>query len=109
MTYNSTQYNPQLSSQPISRQLLSSQPISHEPIVLAQITDSHLFCDPSGLHHGHNVLENLKKVLQSIHNIAEIELVVFTGDLTQDHTEQSYQNFVDCVRLIVLFNCLFII
>jgi Icc protein len=72
--------------------------LNNTPIVLAQITDSHLFSSPDGLHHGHNVLENLKKVLLSISNNPNIDCVVFTGDLTQDHTEQSYQNFVDCVH-----------
>ena len=28
----------------------------------------------------------------------KVDYVVFTGDLTQDHSEQSYQNFVDLVR-----------
>jgi len=72
--------------------------LNDKPFVLAQITDSHLFSSPTGLHHGHNVLENLRKVLFSLCENSEIDLIVFTGDLTQDHTEQSYQNFVDCVH-----------
>ena len=32
-----------------------------KPITFVQISDSHLFSDPCGLHHGHNVLANLKK------------------------------------------------
>lgn len=66
-------------------------------IILAQISDSHLFSNPDGLHHGHNVLENLKRVLLSIRHNPTIDYVVFTGDLTQDHSEQSYQNFVNAV------------
>ncbi len=72
--------------------------LNDKAIVLAQITDSHLFSSPDGLHHGHNVLGNLKKVLLSICDNPKIEYIIFTGDLTQDHTEQSYQNFVDCVH-----------
>ncbi|PKG83831.1 3',5'-cyclic-nucleotide phosphodiesterase [Colwellia sp. 75C3] len=75
-----------------------SYPVKHKPIVLAQITDSHLFSSLDGLHHGHNVFDNLRNVLLSVRNNAQIDYVVFTGDLTQDHTEQSYQNFVDCVH-----------
>jgi len=71
--------------------------LNKKPIVLAQITDSHLFSSLQGLHHGHNVLENLKKVLQSIASSPTVDTIVFTGDLTQDHSEQSYQNFVNCV------------
>jgi len=72
--------------------------LNNKPVVLAQITDSHLFSSPTGLHHGHNVLGNLKKVLLSLCDNSDIDVIVFTGDLTQDHTEQSYQNFVDCVH-----------
>ena len=71
---------------------------NNNPIVFAQITDSHLFSSPDSLHHGHNVLENLKKVLLNICDNPAINYIVFTGDLTQDHTEQSYLNFVDCVH-----------
>jgi Icc protein len=72
--------------------------VNKKPVVIAQITDSHLFSSPDGLHHGYNVLDNLREVLLSVGNNAQIDFVVFTGDLTQDHTEQSYQNFVDCVH-----------
>jgi len=69
-----------------------------KPVTLAQISDSHLFANPDGLHHGHNVLANLKNILLSIGNNPQIDYVVFTGDLTQDHSEQSYQNFANAVR-----------
>jgi Icc protein len=72
--------------------------VNNKPIVVAQITDSHLFSSPTGLHHGHNVLENLNKVLLNLCENSTIDVIVFTGDLTQDHTEQSYRNFVDCVH-----------
>ncbi|WP_019028446.1 metallophosphoesterase [Colwellia piezophila] len=72
--------------------------LNSQAIVLAQITDSHLFSSIDGLHHGHDVLANLKKVLLSISQNANIDYIVFTGDLTQDHTEQSYQNFVNAVH-----------
>lgn len=66
--------------------------------VIAQITDSHLFADQDGLHHGQNVFLNLTKVLFDISCNPGIDCIVFTGDLSQDHTEQSYQNFVDAVQ-----------
>jgi Icc protein len=75
-----------------------SYSLSKQTIVFAQITDSHLFSSVDGLHHGHNVFNNLKKVLLSICDDPAIKFIIFTGDLTQDHTEQSYQNFVDCVQ-----------
>lgn len=72
--------------------------LKRKAIVVAQITDSHLFSSVNGLHHGHNVLKNLKKVLLSVSNNPQIDYIVFTGDLTQDHTEESYQHFVECVH-----------
>ena len=80
-----------------SDSLLEESLAEHKPTVIAQITDSHLFSSLNGLHHGYNVLKNLKDVLFSIRHRCEIEAIIFTGDLTQDNTEQSYQNFVDCV------------
>ncbi len=71
---------------------------SDRTVVFAQITDSHLFSSVDSLHHGNNVYKNLKKVLHSIYDNPTIKFIVFTGDLTQDHSEQSYQNFVDCVQ-----------
>lgn len=68
------------------------------PTVIAQFSDSHLFADPMGLHCGINVLANLTRVLENISQNADIDYIVFTGDLTQDHTEQSYQNFVATIQ-----------
>jgi Icc protein len=78
--------------------LTDNEYLNDKCFVLAQITDSHLFSSPEGLHHGHNVFENLKKVLFSLCDNSDVDVIVFTGDLTQDHTEKSYQNFVDCVH-----------
>ncbi|MCW8834154.1 MAG: metallophosphoesterase [Colwellia sp.] len=67
------------------------------PLVIAQFSDSHLFADPQGLHHGSNVFLHLQQVLADIAKRADIDLVVFSGDLSQDHSEQSYQNFARAV------------
>lgn len=79
------------------KNITQTHALTSKPIVLAQISDSHLFSCKQGLHHGYNVYENLQKVLQNIVSNPCIDYIVFTGDLTQDHSEQSYQNFVDCV------------
>ncbi len=62
--------------------------------IVVQISDSHLFADTSGLHHDTNVYQNLIKVLQNIKQLPHVDIIVFTGDLTQDHTDASYQLFV---------------
>lgn len=63
--------------------------------IVAQISDSHLFSEVNGLHHGSNVYKNLIKVLMHIKQLPQVDVIVFTGDLTQDHSEASYQLFVN--------------
>ena len=62
--------------------------------IIAQISDSHLFADINALHHGCNVYQNLGNIFAELATIPELHLIVFTGDLTQDHSPKSYQNFV---------------
>jgi len=64
---------------------------------LAQFSDCHLFSDKSLEHFGANVWQNLTRVLADIVKRKTIDCVVFTGDLTQDHSELSYQHFVEAV------------
>ena len=64
---------------------------------IAQITDCHLFCQTDALHYGANVYQNLISVLQEIKNKSDVQVIVFTGDITQDHSEASYQLFVEAV------------
>jgi len=80
----------------------NSAQLNNRPVTLAQISDCHLFSDANGLHHGHDVLANLKNVLLSIKQNPYIEYIVFTGDLTQDHSEQSYQNFVNVIKELAI-------
>ncbi len=72
----------------------------NESIIIAQLSDSHLFSEKEGLHHGYNVYENLKKVLSAIYQSPEIDYIIFTGDLTQDHTNQFLNEWLHlCLRL----------
>lgn len=68
------------------------------PLNIAQITDSHLFSDTAALHLGVNVYQNLKCVLNALANQPMLDAIVFTGDLTQDHSEGSYQRFAELVK-----------
>jgi len=65
---------------------------------IAQISDTHLFADKSTLHCGANVYQNLCDVLSHIHSVEKPDVIIFTGDLTQDHTSASYQQFVNIVN-----------
>jgi Icc protein len=65
---------------------------------IAQITDCHLFADKKNQHCGANVYQNLVEVLKHIKHNQQVDLIVFTGDLTQDHSDDSYQCFVEAVK-----------
>lgn len=68
------------------------------PVVkLVQISDSHLFAETNGQHVGVNVYQNLIEVMHAISEINDLDAIIFTGDLTQDHTEQSYYRFTDAL------------
>lgn len=73
--------------------------MKQEKFIIAQISDSHLFADKAGLHHGANVYQNLIKCLKKVKHINP-DVIIFTGDLTQDHSETSYQNFFDAVSKV---------
>mgnify|MGYP000032081449 CR=1 FL=1 len=68
-------------------------------VTLAQISDCHLFADKSALHCGVNVYDNLKRVLVELSHNRSLDYLVFTGDLSQDHSEASYRHFADLVEL----------
>lgn len=71
-------------------------------VCFAQISDCHLYADKKAKHHGAEVFSHLCLVLQAIKARDDIEFIVFTGDLTQDHSEASYQLFVEAVNLTKL-------
>jgi Icc protein len=71
--------------------------MKNNPFTVAQFSDCHLFSDKSLEHFGANVWQNLTKVLTDIAQRDTIDCAVFTGDLTQDHSELSYQHFYEAV------------
>ncbi|MFT7006424.1 MAG: Icc protein [Colwellia sp.] len=73
--------------------------IINKAFTIAQFSDCHLFSDKNSEHFGANVWQNLTQVLTDIALRETIDCAVFTGDLTQDHTELSYQYFVEAVAL----------
>jgi Icc protein len=63
-------------------------------IKLLQITDTHLFSASDGCLLSVNTLESFHAVVEAIRNqqIA-FDGIIATGDISQDHSEQSYQRF----------------
>jgi len=83
---------------------------NQQPLLqVAQISDSHLFAEQGQLHCGVDVLANFQRVLFSIAENDEIDCLVFTGDLTQDHSDASYQQFVDAfAKANITIPCFFL-
>ncbi|MEB4677270.1 3',5'-cyclic-AMP phosphodiesterase [Enterobacteriaceae bacterium G50] len=63
---------------------------------LLQITDTHLFAKKSETLLGVNTWDSYHAVLEAINaSQREVDLVVATGDLAQDHTSAAYQHFAE--------------
>jgi len=65
-------------------------------VVLLQITDTHLFADESGCLLGVATKDSFNAVIDAVDASARpFEAIVATGDISQDHTDESYQHFSD--------------
>ncbi len=71
--------------------------LQSETLRIAQVTDTHLFADQNGEYFGVNTAAHFKKVLAKISQTSW-DGVIFSGDLTQDHSEQSYVRFHELVN-----------
>jgi len=65
---------------------------------IVQITDSHLFGDRSTLFDGLNTFDSLCDVVNLIsEQQSQIDLLLCTGDLSQDTSIQAYHNFLEAM------------
>lgn len=73
--------------------------LESETLNILQITDTHLFGDPQQELLGICTWDSLQAVLQSIqHDKQVFDLVVVTGDISQDDSPASYQAFAQAVK-----------
>ncbi|MDD1014150.1 3',5'-cyclic-AMP phosphodiesterase [Pseudomonas rubra] len=73
-----------------------SIPLSDAPVYLVQLTDSHLFADAQGTLLGMSTRDSLQRVIERVRDEQpRIDLVLATGDLTQDGSLESYCCFRD--------------
>ncbi len=71
------------------------------PALLLQLSDSHLFAEADGTLLGMNTCESLRRVIELVcQQQPRIDLIVATGDLFQDGTLESYQQFRDMTASI---------
>ncbi len=81
--------------------LLSETLLNNEngQIRLLQITDTHLFAPEDGSLLGVPTLKSFQTVVsQVLQRTSNFDAIIATGDISQDHTLQSYQHFVDGIK-----------
>ncbi|MDN3224275.1 3',5'-cyclic-AMP phosphodiesterase [Pseudomonas nunensis] len=67
--------------------------------LLVQISDSHLFAEADGTLLGMNTRDSLQKVIELVRRQQpQIDLIVASGDISQDGTLESYQQFRNLTR-----------
>ena len=67
---------------------------TNDSIRLLQITDTHLFAATDGCLLSVNTLDSFHAIIDEIHKQQiDFEGIIATGDISQDHSEQSYQRF----------------
>ncbi len=71
------------------------------PVLLVQLSDSHLFAEAGGTLLGMNTRDSLQRVIELVRaRQPQIDLLLATGDLSQDGTLESYQQFRDLSQQI---------
>lgn len=73
---------------------MSSASAKDTSVLLVQLSDSHLFAEADGRLLGMNTRQSLEKVIESV--LAEqpaVDLILATGDLSQDGSVESYRAF----------------
>ncbi|OEC39714.1 3',5'-cyclic-AMP phosphodiesterase [Pseudomonas sp. AP42] len=70
--------------------------VNPDAVLLVQLSDSHLFADPDATLLGMSTRESLQRVVELVRaQQPAIDLILATGDLSQDGTLESYQQFRD--------------
>ncbi|GJM12194.1 MAG: 3',5'-cyclic adenosine monophosphate phosphodiesterase CpdA [Pseudohongiella sp.] len=75
--------------------------ITQNPIKITQITDTHLYGVPSGTLLKMNTSETFGHVMELVKsNEKDIDLVLATGDIAQDASDQAYTNFLEIIATL---------
>lgn len=75
--------------------------MTQRPIRIAQISDLHVFADPNRALLGVNTQESFDAVLKMVKDsIADTDIVILSGDLSQDGSAASYLRVADAVTTL---------
>lgn len=79
----------------------SSLSSKQDPVRLVQVTDTHLYGVPKGTLLKMNTDESLDYVLKLIQEKEhEMDMVLVTGDITQDGSDQAYEAFQEKIKVL---------
>ncbi|MGE8179883.1 3',5'-cyclic-AMP phosphodiesterase [Pseudomonas fluorescens] len=74
---------------------------ANDAVLLVQLSDSHLFAEADGTLLGMNTRDSLQKVIELVlAQQPQIDLVIASGDVSQDGTLESYQQFREMTRQV---------
>jgi len=80
--------------------------IEHRPAKIIQLTDSHLFKDAKGSLLGLNTQRSFEAVVEHIAaNHTDADLILATGDLSQDQSSESYKRFAEVLNKLQIPVC----
>lgn len=64
---------------------------------IAQLSDCHLVADTEGFYQGVQPYHTLALVIDAL-EVSRLDGLILTGDLTQDHTEESYLHYLTLMK-----------
>lgn len=72
-----------------------------DSVCIVQLTDSHLYADPSADLLGLDTAASLQAVINLVRQeVADMDLVLATGDITQDGSERAYRRFIEAASAL---------
>lgn len=81
--------------------LSAKSPLQGAPLVLVQLTDSHLFAEAEGHLLGMDTADSLRRVVDLVLEEQPcIDLLLASGDLSQDGSLESYERFAELIAPI---------
>ncbi|QIZ78910.1 3',5'-cyclic-AMP phosphodiesterase [Ferrimonas lipolytica] len=69
-------------------------------VLLAQVSDPHLFADRDNVFLGINPYDSFEAVVDELHGIDGLDSVLATGDISQDHTPGAYHQFAQMLATV---------
>lgn len=77
-----------------------NSPLPDQPLRILQISDPHLLQDQQGVFAGIQPYASLQAVLDQAKTQGMFDCVLCTGDIAQEPTAQTYQNYLDAVQIL---------